>query len=670
VGLLLAAMLGLGALSATPGAEAAASTAPWPVVQGTMLLDARTATQFVPRGANFPGFEYACWQGWGYSGDTTGEAALMASWKITTVRIPLNQDCWLGLQGSPAGAGRTKEGYRAAVEAFVGELNAVGIVAILDLHSSAPAGYPAHGQRAMPDAQSRTFWTSVATRFASNPSVMFDLFNEPYSRWNDATSSWAFDLTWQCWRDGGCQAPVEDDYTGTLSGTTYTVVGMATLVADVRAAGATQPIMLGGRDYSNDLRQWLAYRPNDTQLVASWHNYPGQRCSTTACWNAEIAPVAATVPVVAGETGQTDGGNGFLTTFMTWADSHGVGYLPWAWWRVDAAESLTNSRYALVGNDNLPKAPAGTALHNHLAALPPAGPTVSRVSGPDRYATAVAISQHAFTGTAPVVYIATGTNYPDALSAGPAASKQGGPLLLTPPTFLAASVRAEIERLQPSTIVVVGSAAAVSDAVEAQLRALQPNTVRISGSDRYATSRAIVDYAFDSSTEVYVATGRDFPDALSASAAAAHSGSAVVLVDGRASNLDETTAALIGSLHPTTIAMVGGLPAINLETQNALAAIAPAARLAGDSRYSTSVAVAQWGWDTVGTVILATGLTFPDALAASVWAGTLGAPLLIVPGTCVTAPTRTALSDFGVTSVILVGGEPALSPAVFALTPC
>lgn len=374
VGAVVALVLGTTLLAASPAASA--TTAPTPVVQGNLLVDSRTGQTFVPRGVNWPSFEYACWQGWGYSRTPAAtEAATLASWKINTVRIPLNQDCWLGLQGSPAGSARTAQGYRDAVTAWVDKLNAAGIVAVLDLHSSAPSGYAAHGQRAMPDSQSVTFWTSVATTFAANPSVMFDLFNEPYSRWNSSTSSWTFNLTWQCWRDGGCSAPVEDDYTASLSGATYTVVGMSQLVQTVRAAGASQPVMLGGLDYSNDLRQWLAYRPNDSQLVASWHNYPGQRCSNLSCWNSEIAPVAAQVPVVTGEFGQTDGGSSFITGFMDWADTKNVGYLPWAWWDVSASESVTNSRYALIDSAMQPKAPSGTAFHDHLAALVPAAPT-------------------------------------------------------------------------------------------------------------------------------------------------------------------------------------------------------------------------------------------------------------------------------------------------------
>lgn len=440
-------------LLATPAQ--ATEPAPTPAVQGNRLVDTRTGATFVPHGVNWPSFEYACWQGWGYSAAIAdGEEQVMASWGINAVRLPLNQDCWLGLQGSPKGTGRTAEGYRAAVESWVRRLNAAGIVVILDLHTSAPAGHPARWPHAMADAQSATFWTSVAGRFATNPSVMFDLFNEPYSRWNDATGAWQFQLTWTCWRDGGCAAPVEDDYTDVddYSGATYPVQGMAGLVAAIRAAGAPQPVLLGGLDYSNDLRGWLANRPTDPQLVAAWHNYPGQRCHTQACWEAEIAPVAAVVPVVAGEFGQTDGGSGFLTGFMTWADAHGIGYLPWAWWDVPASEDLANSRYALIDSALQPKAPAGTAFHDHLAGLASSATSTvltashaSQVYGSPRVVLTARVTS---TGAAPT---GTVTFLDGAIAIGSAAVGADGLALFRLPATLRARVHTLTASFAPSS---------------------------------------------------------------------------------------------------------------------------------------------------------------------------------------------------------------------------
>ena len=358
-------------LTAVPMSAAAVTAAPTPVVQGNHLVDSRTNTTFVPRGVNIPGLEYSCVQGWRQLPEA-GEYAAMTSWKINTVRLPLNESCWLGLDGAPSG--RTVAQYQADVKTWVDGLTAAGMVVILDLHWNAPAGYTASGQRAMPDERSASFWSSVATTYAANKSVLFELFNEPYSRSG-------FTLTWDCWKNGGCLAPVENDETGTLSGAKYTVTGMQTLVTTVRTAGATQPLLLGGLNYSNDLTGWIANKPTDplNQLVVAWHNYPGQGCSTS-CWNSTVTAVAASVPIVTTEFGNTaettstaagNSGN-YLVPFMTWADAHGIGYLPWAWWDVGAAEAAGNGSdiYALfTGSSFTPKAPSGTKFHDYLAAL-------------------------------------------------------------------------------------------------------------------------------------------------------------------------------------------------------------------------------------------------------------------------------------------------------------
>jgi len=146
---------------------------------------------------------------------------------------------------------------------------------------------------------------------------------------------------------------------------------MSQLVAAIRAGNAGQPIMLGGLNYSNDLSGWLAHRPADSQLVASWHNYPGQSsCGyTVACWSAETTTVAASVPIITGEFGETDGGSTSMTAYMNWADSKGIGYLPWAWWNADDVTGDA-ALYALYQGSNFaPHAPTGTNYKAHLAAL-------------------------------------------------------------------------------------------------------------------------------------------------------------------------------------------------------------------------------------------------------------------------------------------------------------
>ncbi|MBS1878716.1 MAG: cellulase family glycosylhydrolase [Actinobacteria bacterium] len=364
-------------LAALLAPAAAAASPPSLVVKGNRLLDARTGATFVPRGVNWPSFEYACAYGYGYSneagpgsvGPTAAQAALIASWHANTVRVPLNEDCWLGSSGMPAG-GLTATGYQNAVAAWVDKLGEAGLAVILDLHWSAPVGFPALGQRMMADDQAPAFWTSVANRFKANPGVMFDLFNEPYSRSFEGGPN--FPLSWSCWREGGCIAPQQNDEEEPFNNVVFKVTGMQAMLNAVRGTGATQPVLLGGLDYANDLRGWLASRPADPGLVASFHNYDGQRCETVACWNAEIAPVAAKVPVITGEFGETDCSEAHDNSYMEWADSHGVGYLMWQWVVLGPSELASppcRSLRIISDTAGTPAFPNGTALRNHLAAL-------------------------------------------------------------------------------------------------------------------------------------------------------------------------------------------------------------------------------------------------------------------------------------------------------------
>ncbi|WP_121253452.1 glycoside hydrolase family 5 protein [Nocardioides ferulae] len=310
-------------------------------VEGNRLVDARSGRGFVPRGVNWSSFEYACAQGWGYSAlDTVAaadpfahEAEAMAAWNVNTVRLPLNQDCWLGTRGAPVSDEyheRTVEGYREQVTRFVRALNDAGAVVVLDLHSRKRAETPEFGNLAMPDAESLAFWRSLAGTFADNPSVMFDAFNEPYSRYGP-TGEQVFDLTWSCWRDGGCNPPVEDDRTATLGRVTYRAEGMTAVVAAIRGAGAEQPVLLAGLDYANDLAHWREFAPADDQLVASFHSYDFKDCGDRACWDEVLAPLAGAVPLLTGELGATDPLEGYVEDYLRWAGEQGVGVLFWVW---------------------------------------------------------------------------------------------------------------------------------------------------------------------------------------------------------------------------------------------------------------------------------------------------------------------------------------------------
>jgi hypothetical protein len=288
---------------------------------------------------NRSGGEFACIQGNGMWNGPMDQASIdaMKTWKVRAVRVPLNEECWVGTSDVPAGApsGTT---YQNNVKAYVSLLLAGGITPIVEMHwnyglytgpSAGCSDVKATCQKPMPDAQyAPTFWTGVANAFKDNR-VVFDLFNEPYpSRaTGDATSGW------KCWRDGG-----------TCNGIGYQVAGFQTLLNAVRATGNTNVVMIGGLEYSNDLSQWLAFKPTDStgNLMAFAHVYNFNTCSNTSCWDSNWGPVAAQVPLVLSEIGENDCASGFITTVMNWADSHGIGYLGWTWnnWDCSSGPSL------------------------------------------------------------------------------------------------------------------------------------------------------------------------------------------------------------------------------------------------------------------------------------------------------------------------------------------
>lgn len=198
--------------------------------------------------------------------------------------------------------------------------------------------------------------------------------------------------------------------------------------------------------------------------------------------------------------------------------------------------------------------------------------TVSRVSGVDRYATSAAVSRASAAAHPSVAYVVSGEAFPDALSAGALAARtSGAPLLLTAQAFLPGPTDAELKRLAPASIVVVGGTAAVSDAVLTALRKDTTGSVtRISGSDRFQTSAAVAA-AFPAGTaSAFVASGADFPDALSGSAAAGTGGAPLLLTLGGA--VPSGVAAQLKRIGPSHIAVVGGSAVISDGVQASLAA--------------------------------------------------------------------------------------------------
>ena len=320
-------------------------------VAGRWLVDG-SGQSVQLRGVNRSGTEYACIQEQGiFDGPTDAAAtAAIVAWKANVVRVPLNEDCWLGINGVPAAW--SGEAYQAAIRDYVDRLNAAGLAVILDLHWTAPGTQQATSQRPMPDRDhAPTFWAQVAGAYKDNSSVLFDLFGEPYPDDNRDTPA-----AWACWRDGGA-----------CPGLGYTAAGMQELLQAVRDAGAPNVVLLAGVAYGNHLSRWLTYAPSDPtgNLGVAWHSYNFSWCHDPGCWNEKVAPVMAQVPLVAVEIGEDDCGHGYIDPLMAWLDARGAGYLAWAWNQWDCARGPA----LIAGAGHTPTQSYGQAYHDHLAAL-------------------------------------------------------------------------------------------------------------------------------------------------------------------------------------------------------------------------------------------------------------------------------------------------------------
>jgi endoglucanase len=333
--------------STSESASESATAEPWIGVRGNRLID-RTGKTVRLLGVNRSSAEYACVEEGVIFEGPTDEASIraMKSWRINSVRVPLNESCWLGINGvDPELSG---ENYRRAVREYVDRLLAADLYVILDLHWAAPFDHQATGLLPLPDAEyAPEFWRSVATEFREDSGVLFDVYNEPH------------DVTWECWASP-CRT--FDHWFGW-----YPATGLPQLLEAIRSTGARQPVLLSGIDWARDLRGWLAHVPDDPAdaIVAANHTYNFSACER-ACRQALIR-ISRKYPVVTSELGQNGCKRDYVNDYMRFADRNGISYLGWTW--------STGGRWECATGPSLIRDWAGSptrygvALRKHLRRL-------------------------------------------------------------------------------------------------------------------------------------------------------------------------------------------------------------------------------------------------------------------------------------------------------------
>ncbi|SEM78066.1 cell wall-binding repeat-containing protein [Lihuaxuella thermophila] len=261
------------------------------------------------------------------------------------------------------------------------------------------------------------------------------------------------------------------------------------------------------------------------------------------------------------------------------------------------------------------------------------GPGLKRLAGATRYETSVNISKelNALGLVSDTVVIARGDLYADALFGGPLAAKSKSPILLTPTASLREETKAEIQRRKPSRAVILGGTGAVSATVESQLKSLGVATVeRIAGADRYAgsalTSEKVV--AGGTADTAIIASGLNFPDALSASSVAAQKGWPILLVK---TDLIPSPIQQFIARHREikNFIIIGGPAVVSDQVKTQLQSYGTVTRIGGANRYEVSVHVAKHFKLPVDSLIFANGQDFPDALSGGPLAGCTGSPIIL-----------------------------------------
>jgi putative cell wall-binding protein len=288
-------------------------------------------------------------------------------------------------------------------------------------------------------------------------------------------------------------------------------------------------------------------------------------------------------------------------------------------------------------------------------------PAVLRFAGATRVETSISLSRQR--ARAPAVVIARSDLYPDALAAAPLAAKVGGPLLLSPPSGLTPSLKAEVTRLGATTAYLVGDTTALSAQVAADLHGTGVTTIiRIGGPTRYDTAALIAHRV--GGTRAFVARGDDWPDAASAAQLAARLAEPVLLTPK--DSLDPAVSETFADLRITSATIVGGPAAVTASVETAINHDGVnTTRFAGADRYATSVAVAQQipGQGADAGVTLVSGRNWPDAIAAG--PSTTHPLVLVDPTNLANSPaTKAWLMSRSTSIVVAVGGPDVVSPAV------
>ncbi len=289
---------------------------------------------------------------------------------------------------------------------------------------------------------------------------------------------------------------------------------------------------------------------------------------------------------------------------------------------------------------------------------------ITRLADFNRYTTAIEISKQGW-GSAETVILTKGTDFPDALSGVPLAYKNNAPILLTESSSLSQETLEELKRLNPTKVIILGGEAAISSTVELQLQSEGIAVERIGGKDRYETTAKIALKVGSSNRTAIIATGLNYPDALSISSYAAYNQIPILLVNK--DFIPDSTAQALTSLDIEQTIIVGGTGVVSSSVEGSLP---NPLRIGGTDRYDTARKIAEryfLYFPGSDNIFIATGENFPDALASAPYAAKIGpCPILLTRSGSVPNSTKNYLISYSdyIKKLYITGGFGVISEEV------
>lgn len=350
-----------------------------------------------------------------------------------------------------------------------------------------------------------------------------------------------------------------------------------------------------------------------------------------------------------------DSSNNDVYNFVGNGYGHGIGMSQWgAYGRAVSGEDYKTILAFYYKNAYIES--LGVSGGNiHLAA---------RLGGSDRFETSALIAEKAYSGMVNNVVIASGNNFPDALSGSSLAKKLDAPLLIvnSNPQSSSATIDYVIDHLlKNGHIYILGGEGTISNEFIDKFKQLgysNSNIIRIGGKDRFETSALIASYVNNTiGTPVVICTGDNFPDSLSISGVAASKGWPILLASG--STIDPSVINYLTSYKPSNVYIIGGTGAVSKDIETSIQNLLQLdanniVRYGGSNRYETSVIVNDAFINNPSNIVISSGINFPDALSGSIYAAISNAPMLLADNNAVkSAQNYVDMQSHNVSSISL-----------------